>query len=150
MSEKKECPHCLSLAKFVGDNLVSFECFTHMVKYPGDNWRVNNQSWECVIKERDRLRAAHAEGLHVDTIASLHRIWLSHNPPRYEWSEDTPTGEGWFWLLRGAEANIVRVRRQRAYGNRLCAHIKPEGELFVITDIPNALWSGPILQPVEP
>ena len=145
----KECPHCLSPAKFVGDNLVSFECFTHMVRHPGDDWRVNQQSWECVIKERDRLKAAHAEGLHVDTIASLHRIWLGHNPPRYEWSDAAPKSEGWFWLLRGESAKIVPITRQVKLGNALWCELKPDGWLPV-EKIQNAIWAGPILHPSEP
>lgn len=66
------------------------------------------------------------------------------------WTETKPDQEGFWWLLLGKEHDVVRVRRQRAYGNRLCAFVGIYREWMPIEEIENALWAGPVSYPQEP
>lgn len=65
------------------------------------------------------------------------------------WTETPPQQEGWYWKLEHGVCTIVEVKRQPAWGNRLCclhgANYGPTEEYAV-----NALWSGPIQEPMEP
>jgi hypothetical protein len=64
------------------------------------------------------------------------------------WQELPPNQEGWFWKLDHGLLEIVRVTRQRAYGNQLCCL---HGTNFgPVEKSINALWAGPITPPQEP
>lgn len=66
------------------------------------------------------------------------------------WTETKPRDEGWWWLLIGKDHDIVRLRRQRAFGNRLCAFVGIYRQWMPLDEINNALWAGPIPYPQEP
>lgn len=65
------------------------------------------------------------------------------------WSNTPPNQEGWWWIGQdGAKCCIVRVRRQRAYGDRLC--IMGDGWTPIEEINSRIRWAGPIPEPVEP
>lgn len=64
----------------------------------------------------------------------------------FGWSEEVPDQEGWWWCL--GPNRIVHVKRQRAFGDRLCAHMI--SEWVPVDEIKNVLWAGPIPPPRYP
>ena len=64
------------------------------------------------------------------------------------WTKERPDQEGWWWLVIKDEVTVVNVKRQQGYGNRLCAYISTLHCHFPVDEIDNALWSGPIRQPI--
>lgn len=68
------------------------------------------------------------------------------------WQEQLPDREGHWWLLQNGKASVINVKRQRAYGDRLVAHL-PNGQgPFALDEIEGSrlLWAGPIAYPAEP
>jgi hypothetical protein len=68
------------------------------------------------------------------------------------WQEQLPDREGHWWMTQNGKLSVVNVKRQRAYGDRLVAHL-PNGQgPFALEEIENyrLLWAGPIPHPVEP
>ncbi len=63
-----------------------------------------------------------------------------------EWREEKPDQPGWWWCL--GPNRILHVMRQRAFGDRLCAHMI--NEWIPVDEMANVLWAGPIPQPKEP
>lgn len=68
---------------------------------------------------------------------------------KHVWTDILPTKEGWYWILLDNNPNIVEVKRQRGYGNRLCAFIVKWSGNFPVEEIQNALWSGPLIEPID-
>lgn len=71
------------------------------------------------------------------------------------WSNSPPLQEGWFFTAaRGTTWSllatmVVLVKRQRAYGRRLC-ELHPIEGWIPVDEIENAMWAGPIAHPIEP
>lgn len=62
-----------------------------------------------------------------------------------EWSIIPPNVEGWWWKLDNGVMEIVKVKRQRAYGDQLCClHGADYG---MVEKSINAQWAGPISIP---
>lgn len=89
----------------------------------------------------------------VNRIAMQFRIWQKHHLPCFEWTDERPNQEGYYWMLAGPSAKIVKVRRCVAFNEALCYALCFEDApayIAKIADVTNCLWAGPIPLPVEP
>lgn len=67
------------------------------------------------------------------------------------WTCKLPTKEGYFWMSHQGEIAVVKIRRFRAFGDRLCTvggvYDHRSNPTLPVEECKGAQWAGPVVLP---